>query len=405
MCFVAMSRLLTLSAFVMLSCADPSDRFAFDSPEDAALTVHVTGTPEVELEGEIERVIGAASGPDAYIFGVISGIVRDGHGRISVADARTQEVRAYSRAGEHLFLIGREGAGPGEYRIPAYLALRGDDELWVRDAGNSRLVAFRLEGRGASYLRTVRSTTSGAVLPHPIAFDPSGHIVDVGLRADPGAPLVPVRHLLDSLGRSMAVRTISAPPPERVPGYGFSSGWANQRSGFFYLSYGPRHLVTHAPNGDWAEAVSSDYAVRWYDSDGQLRRVIVRVIGPGPALTSAERRAAERSVRDIAERTGLRVPTQVPDHKPVLAALAFDRDGHLWVLRTTASSEPARADVFDAGGRWLASVSWPRGLDIERGSVGRNLILGVITDRLGVQRVGLAPLRAVEPKGPADPDR
>src|SRR5690606_16067264 len=118
----------------------------------------------------------------------------------------------------------------------------------------------------ASHIKVVQASPGSAFLPNPIAFHPSGRIIDVRLQIEPAFGIVYERHLLDSLGHASEVQKIPPAPRDRVPVFGYESGtMARTRSGFFIPLYGPRHLVAHAPGGDWAEAISDEYAIRWYD--------------------------------------------------------------------------------------------------------------------------------------------
>jgi hypothetical protein len=223
---------------------------------------------------------------------------------------------------------------------------------------------------------------------------PSGAIIDVRNRGDFSAgALIYTRHVLDSTGRTLAVQEIAPPTTDRVPSVSFSSGVRHQTGGLFSPAFGPRHLLAQARTGDWAEAVSSEYAVRWYDPDGQYRLTIARDAGPGPTLTPSERRVAAEAARLIKEKSGTSAPGGIPEHKPVLQELKFDRRGQLWVLRTGTRGEPAHADVFDSTGAYLAEVEWPASVALGRGDAGLDVSVGVLTARSGGERVAIVAFR------------
>src|SRR5690606_25249983 len=138
-----MSTITRVCATAVLACAltacgagpRDDDGGALDAPADV-LTASVT------LE------IGEAGGEAAYLFGRVFGRALDADGRIYVADGQANEVRVFAPDGAHLFTFGRAGGGPGELRRPCCLAFDRAGLLWVRDAGNARYNAYRVDAGG-----------------------------------------------------------------------------------------------------------------------------------------------------------------------------------------------------------------------------------------------------------------
>jgi hypothetical protein len=124
--------------------------------------------------------IGDDGGSDEYLFGSVIGVARDSLGRIFVADAQASEVRAFGPDGRFLFRVARKGAGPGEVETPCCLTLDEAGRLWVRDGGNGRYQAYRLEADGAVYQYQIRFQHSDRNFWAPVTFDTAGRLVDVG---------------------------------------------------------------------------------------------------------------------------------------------------------------------------------------------------------------------------------
>ena len=82
---------------------------------------------------------------ESELIGYPSDIDVDAAGRVWVADWRSKRLLVVDPAGGDPLLIGREGAGPGEFGAPARLAA-GDALIHVIDAGNSRVQQYRLDG-------------------------------------------------------------------------------------------------------------------------------------------------------------------------------------------------------------------------------------------------------------------
>jgi hypothetical protein len=86
-----------------------------------------------------------------------------------------------------------------------------------------------------------------------------------------------------------------------------------------------------------------------------------------------------------------------PAEWPVLRTVVLDVDGNVWIQRFQppwGGGEPTRWWVFSGAGRLLGQVSLPAGLEVE--AIGRDRILGVATDELGVERVQVHRIRRPE---------
>ena len=355
------------------------------------------GRPSVEpaavdtMRGSVVLEIGEESGPDEYLFGSVIGVARDSLERIFVADAQASEVRAFGPDGRFLFRAARKGSGPGEVDTPCCLALDDVGRLWVRDGGNGRYQAYRLEAHHAVYDLQVRFQHGDRNFWAPLTFDPAGRLVDVGHTAGAtpmssvearfhvaldgtlqGTELVP-EHANDSIGMRIV---------ERRTARGFARI-------YLYQPFGSVPLVAHGPRGAWATAASGWYGIRWVLPDGSVR-LISRDL-TGPPLSDNDVRRAERDLAADAERAGVpegRLPFGIPERKAPLQALWFDLSGRLWVQLTPAAGEDASvAHVYQPSGRLGAVARWPRGVDLSYGHLDERVAMGVRSDSLDVQRV------------------
>ncbi len=77
--------------------------------------------------------IGVADGDSAYMFGSLTGLVILSDGRIVIGDTQYHNVRFFSPEGVHLSTVGREGAGPGEFRGIIKLLLGPGDTIIAVD--------------------------------------------------------------------------------------------------------------------------------------------------------------------------------------------------------------------------------------------------------------------------------
>ncbi len=375
-CIPARSAVAAALFLTAAACADG------DRSEDPG------AAPEVPtFEGTIDLEIGRLDGDDPYLFSYIMDVAADEGGRVLVADRQTNEVRVFEPDGDFAFRFGGPGEGPGEMTDPNGLQFGPEGELWVRES--VRYSVFKLGPARAEFQRVLRSLTPGQIgARDPFTFDADGQLVAVGpVRGDDELSLearLRLRHdgavdtmvMADSERQSVSYATV---PFSRA-----------NISGFMYLHrpFGSQWRHAHANGGAWAEAVTGEYSINYHHPDGTVS-VIEGPAFPGPPLTEDDRaRAEERMERDI-ERAGIgKHPFDIPDRKPPLSRMFFDRAGRLWIVRTMAEGATVReADVWN-GTTLVARYRWPRRIrELPTPWATESTLYGVTTDSLDVQRV------------------
>ncbi len=86
-------------------------------------------------------------------FGDIGGAVISRWGDLIISDLGNSHVVRFTADGELVEIIGREGAGPGEFRNPTSLDIETDkDILWVADRTLSRMNRYRLSEQTSEFL-------------------------------------------------------------------------------------------------------------------------------------------------------------------------------------------------------------------------------------------------------------
>lgn len=305
-------------------------------------------------EGSVELEIGEIEGENPYLFTTISSVVEDDRGRMIVADYQTHEVRVFEPDGRFAFSFGGRGEGPGEMTNPCCMTFGPDGLLWVRES--VRYSAFRLEGEEAEYVRGLRSVNASFNLIAPVTFDAEGRLVDLGMAAGG------TRFTRFHLGPGTTVDTVPmATAEEQATGFSpVDIMIGDQAASFFvYQPFGPLWIHGHGTGGWWATAISSAYAVTLRHPDGSTS--LVRAPLRGPELSPDERRGAQARIDREKERFDLRAhPWGIPDRKPVLEGLFFDRAGRMWVEKTGVEGQQMReADVYRAG-TLVARYRWPR---------------------------------------------
>ena len=337
------------------------------------------------FHGTLDLEFGEIEGEEPYLFTRIESIVEDGRGRLIVAELQSHEVRVFDSGGNFLFGFGGQGEGPGELTLPCCLAFGPDGGLWVRES--TRYSVFRLGAASAEYDRGVRIAHTGIGMVAPVTFDAEGRLVDIGsLMTEGGGGTARFLH-----GSDGAVDTVMMAGPEK-----FATGSTtvervigDTRVEFFvYQPFGPTWVHAHGPGGAWAEAVTSEYSITLHQPDGTVSRVGEPEL-LGPPLGPSEREWARAAIDSDLERFDLSDhPFGIPDQKPPIAAIFFDRSGRLWVEKEGAEGdEMSEADVY-ADSALVARYGWPRRVSV--GSVPwvtESTLYGTTRDSLDVRRV------------------
>lgn len=105
------------------------------------------------LSDEPTVVIGGADEREGYLLHWVTGATRLSDGRIVVANESTSELKFYDPQGTHLFDVGGEGGGPGEFAgsLARLTRTRGDSVLVLTT--QSEITRFGPDGRYAGSSR------------------------------------------------------------------------------------------------------------------------------------------------------------------------------------------------------------------------------------------------------------
>jgi hypothetical protein len=391
--------LLASAAISIAACGDAAPAATAAEPvvrDSAGITIVENHAP-LWAEGEGWRVsaepvleIGMIDGPEAYQLDRVTGAIRLPDGGIALANGGSREVRFYDAAGRFVRSVGRDGEGPGEYRIPVGVWPFGKDSLVVSDPSLRRATVYTLAGELG---RTFPFEDAG-FNPRPmgpfedrtfLVFDEQFRSVEEGVVQQTGLFSLhsPDGALVDSVGRHPTFRTA----PIVLPG-GDSFVSAETFGARTAAALGSRHFFVGTASEPRVDAFSPEgrleRSIRWTDGDREVtaehlaRHRDARVA----AATSAD---AERRVRHQLD------ATPSADRFPAYQELRADRADRLWVQQydRPGDSGPGRWLVFDADGRMLGSVEVPRGRIFD---IGPDYLLGVFRDDFDVEYVRMYDL-------------
>ena len=314
-------------------------------------------------------------------------------GRVVVADHSTLQIKFYDTSGRHLQSVGGRGQGPGEFTDFHEITRLAGDTIAVEMARMATILA-----PSGAFVRNVRfgPFPAGALQIPLVAvlgrFDNGTAVVmdfPQGERRPAGAQRWVDSSALFLVDRAGAVMR----PLGKAPVVVFVAGSTRPSP----LDFGP-----DAPHASSGRAIylgfTDQYAIRVYDSDWKLERIIRRAWTPrrltGREIdtyvdgwmqmwskkTGPEREAERKEMRENA----------YPDFLPAYSAILATPTGEIWVREPDLtgapgcwclaglSTVPSKWSVFDAGGRWLGDVAMPpRVIPLE---IGADYVLGRTRD-------------------------
>lgn len=342
----------------------------------------------LELSETPELSIGQVEGSAPYLFDRVAGAAILSDGRIVVANAGTAEIRIFDGDGGHLRSVGREGDGPGEFRAIDFMSVFGGDSIIVYD-GNSSQRRVSVFGPDGSLERLYR-------LPEGVV----GSIEEVGVLNDGSlivAQRAPVPRETGVFRPPITLKVVSttgdrADVVGEFPGPEVSI--VSPEGGGFLASLVPFGRNVHYSASGERIAVGTDdaFSLRLYDAAGGVVRIIrqsaPRVSPPDGGFADMEREILE-SAQDAVRRERLEVAfEQMPRHSelPAFGAIHADRQGRVWVEEYQPPRiERSRWQVFAADGSFIGNVRLPANVRLL--DVGRDRLLGLHVDPLGIQRV------------------
>ncbi len=370
-----------------LSATSTSNRTEFNRlPASGALDWDSAGEDTLVVFRESLRV-GVMDGNPDLEFGRIGPMAVDHRGWMYVFDRLRSDIRSFDGDGRLVRVIGRPGAGPGEFSPDVQtMAFAGGDSLLVEDPVVRRRLLFGPEGEHEA----TRRILPGEGMARRWQSHPSGCLVEQHRwfgGPDSGEWLVcrdPGGGVRDTLALFEYEVFHSNTPP--VPLLGPRPAWAVLEDGsVVYGVSGPELDVTRI------------------DPDGRVLNRIRDDAPPRP-IPSGDRTILEDRFReDWAMESGQRIdglPVAVPDVYPAMLQLLPGPGNTLWIQRMGSPEEVEGLDLLSpmdrpmAGGEWYVYSARGRRLGVTRFPQGfqpriylEGRYYGVHTDALGVQRL------------------
>ncbi len=315
--------------------------------------------PPMTITLEEDFRLGGWDGGDDEFFGLIADIMEDEEGNLYVLDAQLNEIKIYDRSGELVNTIGREGEGPGEFRRASNLFWMPNGDIGVIQTFPARVVTLARDGtpgedfqldalEGDGFRVLIGAERAGdhlAVIYATNKFDQEKMTFE---QANVLALFDAEGHELAKLHEASSRMNFAAPKITEIQWDTFRNRW----------TVGPDGRVYTVP-------ALSDYAIKVWNPDGSVSRVIEREYEPYP-------RNAEQKEEILELYKGFTRGQQLPpnttyeieDHFPAIAwqGVYTRPDGSLWV-RSSRGDEGVgddslgTFDVFDPKGRFLRQAT------------------------------------------------
>ncbi len=376
--------LCTLTALFAAACGQE------DAPAAAFMISHEGVTPvtntDPPLAAHLNLVVSIGpktltdtGSPDE--FGGVSSVALGPSGEVFVADSRNHEVRVFGLDGAHLRTFGREGEGPGEFVSLYSLAWIGD-RLLTFDPDQGRIGEWTAEGNWLGSQNTQTGVTGNLRLVRLYPVGP-----DEAFRFGIGTDIDRVFVGISSRGETGDTLAWLRGPSSGPPAY-IECRFEN-RIAVFAAPFAPQFLQHPGPGGVRYSALSSAYRVFVTRNDGAEVLMVIERALPGESISNDEWRAENAEYYEWREaRPGAscdpREPTR-PEAKPFIADLFVAPDGKLWVevVRTAGN----RWEVFDTGGKLLASVPAPPRRENRAPAFGPDQLVTIRRDSLDLDHV------------------
>lgn len=124
-------------ASVLLSCAALAPLACDQDPAALASASESTGRVILESELVLEEA-------DSIFIGRPSGIAVSAAGQLAIGDGLERRVLVFDGNGKRRAIVGRKGAGPGEFATTSFIAFPSESSMVVSDLAQRRLSLFRL---------------------------------------------------------------------------------------------------------------------------------------------------------------------------------------------------------------------------------------------------------------------
>ncbi len=286
-------------------------------------------------------------------FGNISGVGRDAHGAIVLADRSTHTLYRIDADTSELQVVAREGHGPGELS-GFWLMSRVRNtpgRILVSNIGTRQLQTYELQNDG-SYIYTKSNeiqSIDGSV-PGSVFMLADGRKLMAFPPSKSGAQGEESRvnfKILNQDGSVIPEVVYSIPEGNQSFVFGFDDGSVSM----VRVPFGIRNYFEILPSGAMLTLNSHEFRVELTDMDGNSRTFIHEEI-IGETVSPAELREIRSEYAGLPEIRPMF--DLIPSTKPFIRQLFTDAESRIWIVYNRGESEFARAYTLE--GEYLFEI-------------------------------------------------
>lgn len=380
-----------LPVALLLACSPGSD------PDPATLATDSAVIPITTSDaagGDADAVCTLAEAPDTRVASPssdewalfqVEDLDRLDDGRLVVVNRSARQLLMFSRDGEFLRSVGRQGEGPGEFADPVELGVIGGDSIVVWDWGLGRLQLFGPDGFPG---RTVRL--------QPPVVNPTGHVGMLG------------RHGIAIASHDLQPFEMQLTPQYlQVLRYSWSGELLDTLATLPYGELGMVDTETNMMGSPHFESkgVFATHGDQLYTSDGNSPEVRVhrgarlesiirwepRDLSVSEEDVEAYRAAWLEEAGDLAPLLRTRLDAfPFKDAFPAVMEIQVDPQGRIWTRNFARPGATANEWLgFAEAGEFVCSLSVPKALKVFRFDDGA--VVGVHRDEMGVESIEVTP--------------
>jgi hypothetical protein len=278
-------------------------------------------------------------------------------------------VQLFGADGRFVRAIGREGAGPGEYRNPYVMLYH--DSIVVQDQQLHRATVYDPDGK---LVRSFSSACCAFGVNHWV--DDHGHLIANGLRG---------WEIFDLTGK----RLDSLVPPEAET---FRRWVVRNASGQTAMSstvpFSGRNEAMPLHNGSVVYGATDRYLLLITTTGRDTVRIFGRS-GLQPERVSTAKRDSVygEMIKRVPAMAGVAKESDIPSTGPLWDDLVQDDAGNIWVTRAVGAKRLIEADVFTVDGRYLGAVATPFPVHVGIGAWSRDHLAVFDADENDLPRV------------------
>lgn len=350
--------------------------------------------PEMKIAFHRERSFGSS---DKILIGILGNIAVDDLNRVFIGDSKQYTIHVFDSTGSYVTNIGREGRGPGEFRMVGNMSTT-DHFLNTYDVLQRRVNVFSLDSLKLSHtvnLNRINTNSMEALngfFPGSMRFiGPDKFLVGFSspIYSDPSHPKYNVNnnfilyYLIDTHGNFISDQLY------KQEGYRALTVSVRGEHRFTQFEFLGAPLLSVSNNNEIYTARTNDFLIEVRDLEGNIQRAFYYPIEKQPfTREEAISRQKKEYPRVIDHRASIihNAPDDdIPQYWPVLDDMLIDDKNRLWVATVVENDEVYEWWVLEKTGELFTKFKWPRDKPIEE--VKNGYLYTRETDERGVENI------------------